>query len=117
MSTNSDIPAELVFRALSDRTRVRLLNLLRRGEVCVCDLVDVLGVPQPTASRHLAYLRKAGLVVSRKDGQWCHYSLAPARTTFHKKLLECVESCCGEIPELTVEASMLAKRSCGPNCC
>ena len=51
-----------MFRAFSDRTRLRLLHLLRGGEGCVCDLVRVLGVPQPKVSRHLAYLRKAGLV-------------------------------------------------------
>ena len=54
-------PVDLVFRAFSDRTRLRILHLLRGGELCVCDLVKVLDVPQPKASRHLAYLRRAGL--------------------------------------------------------
>lgn len=67
---------ETLFRALADQTRLRILALLASGEVCVCDLHGSLGVPQPTASRHLAYLRKAGLVSARKAGLWVHYSLA-----------------------------------------
>src|SRR4051812_8472809 len=84
---------DLTFRAFSDRTRLRILNLLRGGELCVCDLIDVLGVPQAKVSRHLAYLRRAGLVQVRKAGLWSYYTLAPARGTFHTKLLECL-SCC-----------------------
>jgi ArsR family transcriptional regulator len=79
-----------IFRALSDRTRLRILNLLQGGELCVCHLVAVLDVPQPTASRHLAYLRRAALVVARKEGLWMHYRLAPARSKSHKTLLECL---------------------------
>jgi ArsR family transcriptional regulator len=73
------IPVPAVFRALSDPTRLRILHLLQGGELCVCDLVDILDVPQPTASRHLAYLRKTGLVLTRKEGHWNYYRLAPAR--------------------------------------
>jgi ArsR family transcriptional regulator len=67
---------ETVFRALADRTRLRILALLAGGEVCVCEIHDSLKLPQPTVSRHLAYLRHAGLVTGRKDGLWVHYSLA-----------------------------------------
>jgi ArsR family transcriptional regulator len=67
---------ETVFRALADRTRLRILALLASGEVCVCKIHGALGVPQPTASRHLAYLRKSGLVATRRDGLWVHYRLA-----------------------------------------
>jgi ArsR family transcriptional regulator len=66
-----------VFAALADPTRLRILSLLKDGEVCVCHIHASLGVPQPTASRHLAYLRRAGLVAARRDGVWMHYSLAP----------------------------------------
>ena len=66
-----------VYGALADATRLRILALLKQGEVCVCHLHASLGVPQPTASRHLAYLRRAGLVSARRDGIWMHYSLAP----------------------------------------
>jgi ArsR family transcriptional regulator, arsenate/arsenite/antimonite-responsive transcriptional repressor len=82
-----------VFRALSDRTRLRILNLLRGSEVCVCHLVAVLDVPQPTASRHLACLRKAGLVVARKEGLWSHYRLAPAKSKFQEMLRGCLSQC------------------------
>jgi ArsR family transcriptional regulator, arsenate/arsenite/antimonite-responsive transcriptional repressor len=97
MSTQKTVPqTKIVFRALSDRTRLRILSLLRGGEVCVCHLVAVLGVPQPTASRHLAYLRRAELVVARKQGLWMHYRLAPPRSKFHEMLLECLAQCFSE---------------------
>jgi ArsR family transcriptional regulator, arsenate/arsenite/antimonite-responsive transcriptional repressor len=67
---------ESLFRALSDRTRLRILGLLRAGEVCVCDIHDSLGIPQSRASRHLAYLRRTGLVIGRRSGLWVHYRLA-----------------------------------------
>jgi ArsR family transcriptional regulator, arsenate/arsenite/antimonite-responsive transcriptional repressor len=65
-----------VFQALGDRTRLRLLNLMGGREICVCYLVEVLGEPQPKISRHLAYLRRAGLVAARREGKWMHYRLA-----------------------------------------
>ena len=65
-----------VYAALADPTRLRILSLLGDGEVCVCHLHASLDVPQPTASRHLAYLRKAGLVEARREGIWMHYRLA-----------------------------------------
>src|ERR1700684_3094038 len=86
-------PVDVMFRAFSDRTRLRILHLLTSGELCVCDLVRVIGSPQPKISRHLSYLRKAGLVKSRKDGLWMHYQLAPANTDFQRKLLECLACC------------------------
>jgi len=68
---------EQLFRTLADDTRLRILALVAAGEVCVCHIHGALGVPQPTASRHLAYLRKSGLVEVRRDGIWMHYRLAP----------------------------------------
>jgi ArsR family transcriptional regulator, arsenate/arsenite/antimonite-responsive transcriptional repressor len=65
-----------VYSALADATRLRILSLLKDGEVCVCHIHASLGVPQPTASRHLAYLRRAGLVRARREGSWMHYSIA-----------------------------------------
>ena len=72
---NTANTVDVMFRAFSDRTRLRILHMLRGGELCVCDIVDVLRVPQPKASRHLAYLRRAGLVETRRDGLWIHYRL------------------------------------------
>jgi ArsR family transcriptional regulator len=65
-----------VFAALADETRRRILGLLASGEICVCHIHEALGIPQPTASRHLAHLRKAGLVSTRREGLWIHYRLA-----------------------------------------
>lgn len=65
-----------VFKALADRTRLRILALLGNDEVCVCHIHDTLGLPQPTVSRHLAYLRRSGLVDVRRDGVWMHYQVA-----------------------------------------
>jgi len=65
-----------LFQALADPTRLRILNLLAAGELCVCYFVEILGDPQPKISRHLAYLRRAGVVDARRDGKWIHYRLA-----------------------------------------
>lgn len=65
-----------VFAALADETRRRILGLLASGEICVCHIHEALDIPQPTASRHLAHLRKAGLVTTRREGLWVHYRLA-----------------------------------------
>jgi ArsR family transcriptional regulator len=90
-----------MFRAFSDRTRLRILHLLKdHGELCVGDLVGVLKAPQTTVSRHLAYLRRAGLVRVRKDGLWKHYSLMRADGRFHRGLLQCLEGCFEEVREL-----------------
>jgi ArsR family transcriptional regulator len=101
-----------MFRAFSDPTRLRILNLLLHGESCVCDIVNILDVPQPTASRHLAYLRRAGLVESRRDGLWMHYRLAPARSAFHKKLIECLGCCFHDVPQLIKDAKRLKRKKC-----
>jgi ArsR family transcriptional regulator len=66
---------EALFKALADATRLRILGLLLTGEVCVCDIHESLKIPQPKASRHLAYLRRAGLVETRRQGLWIHYRL------------------------------------------
>lgn len=66
---------EQFFSALSDPTRLRLMNLMRDEEICVCFFVEVLGTNQPKISRHLGYLRRAGLVSARRDGKWIHYRL------------------------------------------
>ena len=82
--------AEKIFRALSDRTRLRILNLLRDGEMCVGDLVEILQVPQPTASRHLAYLRRSALVEVCKYGQWAFYRLASDTESIQHRLLQLI---------------------------
>jgi ArsR family transcriptional regulator len=107
------VPVDRLFRAFSDRTRLRILHLLQTDELCVCDLVEILKVPQPTASRHLAYLRKSGLVKVRRKQSWSYYSLAEPRNSFHAKLLECLGSCFADVPELAKDRARQAKsKSC-----
>ena len=108
---------DLMFRAFSDRTRLRILHILLGGELCVGDIVETLRAPQPRVSRHLAHLRKANLVVVRKSGLWSHYSLAPAETSFHRKLLECLGKCFGQVPELQADSARAAKTRKSGGCC
>src|ERR1700689_2112141 len=72
----SNFSLDVLFRALADPTRLRLLNLMGNREICVCYFVEILGMSQPKISRHLAYLRRAGIVASRRDGKWMHYRLS-----------------------------------------
>ncbi|UPT75477.1 MAG: metalloregulator ArsR/SmtB family transcription factor [Elusimicrobiota bacterium] len=98
-----------LFRALSDETRLRILHLLTKGELCVCDLMAVIRAPQPKISRHLAYLKRAGLVVDRKEGPWRHYSLTRPESAFQRRLIDCVGSCLDEAPALRTDAARLKK--------
>ena len=91
-----DKPNQL-FKAFSDETRLRILNLLAQRDCCVCEFQQLLRVPQPKISRHLAYLRRTGLVEMRKCGKWAMYSLAPARDGVHRTLVHCVKSCFADI--------------------
>jgi ArsR family transcriptional regulator len=100
---------DLVFRAFSDRTRLRILNLLQgKEELCVCDIIRVIEAPQAKVSRHLAYLRRAGLVSGRKEGLWVYYRLLPASNGFHRKMLECLSCCLAEVPELKRDQAKLS---------
>ena len=108
---------DLMFRAFSDRTRLRILHILQGGELCVGDIVGILQVPQPRVSRHLAYLRKANLVTVRKSGLWSHYCIAPAETPFHKKLLECLAKCFGEVPEVQADSARATIIRKSGGCC
>lgn len=97
-----------LLKACADQTRLRLLNLMAvEGEVCVCHLVDVLGTNQPKVSRHLAYLKRAGLVSDRKDGLWVHYRLSETLAAYASRLLECLNSCCAEVPEMQQDVAKL----------
>lgn len=89
-----------LFRGLADPTRLRILNLLDAGELCVCDLVDLLKLPQPTVSRHLAYLRRTGLVEVTRETRLAHYRLSPVRTPLQRTVLACARSCFRDIATL-----------------
>ena len=108
---------DLVFKAFADPTRLRILRLLQREEMCVGDLVKTLRIPQPKASRHLNYLRRAGLVTSRKDGLWRHYALAPARGSLHSRLLECLSSCFETVPGVGGDSKRARALKKAGGCC
>ena len=84
---------ETVFKALADQTRLRILGLLAGGEVCVCEIHDSLQIPQPTASRHLAYLKRAGLVTGRREGLWVHYRVATPTDDVLRTVLDSTTHC------------------------
>jgi ArsR family transcriptional regulator len=105
-----------MFRACSDPTRLRILSILRSGEACVGDLVTVLDIPQPSASRHLAYLRRVGLVTARRDEQWIHYALAAATNSAHAKLLETLAAL-ADGPEARADARRVARLRDEGGCC
>ena len=106
-----------MFRAFSDLTRLRILHLLVSGEICVGNLVEILQLPQPAVSRHLAYLRKANLVQVRKSGLWAYYSLAPVQSSFQSKLYECLQECFCEVPELNEDCRRRAQVKQAGGCC
>jgi ArsR family transcriptional regulator len=105
---------ETLFRALGDTTRLRILGLLTTGEVCVCDIHDTLKIPQPKASRHLAYLRRAGLVTARRDGLWMHYRLAPSTDPLIGAIREAVVHTLGHVASVRRDTERLSVRTgCG----
>jgi ArsR family transcriptional regulator len=108
---------DLLFRAFADRTRLRILHLLKQREMCVGDVVKILRVPQPTASRHLRYLRKAGLTVTRSEGQWRYYALAPRRGALHGSLIRCLGECFADVPEIKEDARRAKALAISGGCC
>jgi len=105
-----------LFRAFADATRLRLLNLLLDGELCVCDLCEVLGEIQPKISRHLAYLRRVDLVTVRKQGKWKFYAVTERPSGLERTLLDCVKSCLREIDVLQNDLECLHSINTG-GCC
>jgi ArsR family transcriptional regulator len=100
------------FQALGDRTRLRLLNLMGDQELCVCYLVEVLGLPQPKISRHLAYLRRAGLVAARRDGKWMHYRIEGPSDAGAARILREVLASLGADKSMQKDRAMLANACC-----
>jgi len=105
---------ELFFRALADRTRLRLLNLLRTEEVCVCFFVETLKTNQPKISRHLAYLRRAGIVGVRRDGQWMHYRIVEPDDADAARVLTDVMAWLANDQEMQRDRERLIKVCCAP---
>src|SRR2546422_7538083 len=108
------IEMERVFKALGDVTRLRILGLLLTGEVCVCDIHESLRIPQPKASRHLAYLRRSGLVDARREGLWMHYRLAQLSDPILKTIQDAVTHALRHVSALQKDAERLQKKT---GCC
>ena len=104
----------VALRALADPTRLRILALLTGGEVCVCHIHEALGIPQPTASRHLAYLRKSGLVEARREGLWMHYGLTKMPDAVAGTLVKSVTHCVGHADTIARDRKRLEKAT---GCC
>ncbi len=110
-----------LFKALADETRLRILSLLSGGELCVCEITKVLDIGQPKASRHLAVLRQAELVVDRREGMWMYYSLAEPRSETQRWIMAWLEAAREELPQAAadMDAMKRLRRSgglCGPLC-
>ena len=104
----------LLFAALADRTRLRLLNLMNGKEVCVCYFVEILGQSQPKVSRHLAYLRRAGVVHARREGKWMHYSVVVPKDAGAARLLTETLGVLSEDSEMQADLEKLNGTICVP---
>src|SRR5260370_42496162 len=113
-SRSTTAPLDLLFRALADPTRLRLLNLIADREICVCYLVEILRMSQPKVSRHLAYLRRAGIVASRRDGKWIHYRLRAPDDEAAAAILREVLRTLQPMPAMRRDVSRLTSAYCTP---
>lgn len=102
------------FRALADQTRLRLINLIARQELCVCFFVQVIDAPQPKISRHLAYLRRAGIVTARREGKWMHYRLAVPPDSHAASILKTTVDSLRRDREMQRDLQRLDQACCGP---
>ena len=109
-----DAQMELLFKALADRTRLRLLNLMAAGEVCVCFFVEVLGTNQPKISRHLAYLRRAGVVAARREGKWMHYRITTPENEHAARVFGEVMTWLGEDRDMQKDRARMQTICCAP---
>jgi ArsR family transcriptional regulator len=107
-------PLDSLFRALADPTRLRLINLMAEQEICVCYFTEVIGAPQPKISRHLAYLRKAGVVAARREGKWMHYRLVVPSDPHAASILKTVCDALRQDKELQRDLQRLDRACCGP---
>jgi ArsR family transcriptional regulator len=115
MGKASKFDMESFFVALSDRTRLRLLNLIGDDEVCVCFFVEVLEEGQPKISRHLAYLRRAGIVAARRDGKWMHYRIIMPTDAHAERILKDVMNWLKDDKEMQRDRAKLVKLCCSPS--
>jgi ArsR family transcriptional regulator len=104
----------IALAALADRTRLRLLNLMDRKEVCVCYFVEFLGQSQPKISRHLAYLRRAGIVAARREGKWMHYKIVVPKHAGAARILSEALSVLSEDKAMQADLTRLNRACCAP---
>jgi ArsR family transcriptional regulator len=100
---------EEVFKALADKTRLRILALLGNDEVCVCHIHDSLGLPQPTVSRHLGYLRRSGLVAARRDGVWMHYRVSRSLDPVIRSVVNAAVAALNRVPATSEDRKQFKK--------
>src|SRR3989440_9942150 len=112
--TKKNYDIEDLFKALADRTRLRLISLIGDSEVCVCLLVEILKTSQPKISRHLAYLRRAQIVKARREGKWMHYRLVDPPDEHAARIFREVRASLAEHPELQRDREKLEKICCAP---
>src|SRR5439155_11635730 len=112
MKASKSFDVALLFRALADHTRLRLLNLMGDDEVCVCFLVEALDVTQPKICRHLAYLRRAGIVTARREGKWMHYRLEKPKDPHALAILSAVDVSFKCNPRMQMDWTKLARLCC-----
>ena len=105
---------DTLLKALADPTRLRIVGLLQAGEICVCHLHDSLKISQPKTSRHLAYLRRTGVVIAEKRGQWVHYRLADQPDEVAQTLLNAARHCASHVPTVQRDAARLVRQT---GCC
>jgi len=105
---------ELFFKALADPTRLRLINLMGDEEVCVCFFVEILNTNQPKISRHLAYLRRAGIVSARREGNWMHYRVSKPKDENAAKVLQDVRDWLAKDGGMQQDRTRLVKICCAP---
>lgn len=115
MSRDKAFDPELFFSALADRTRLRLLNLLRDGEVCVCFFAGTLNTNNPKISRHLAYLKRASLVSGRRDGKWMHYRIERPRDEQAASVFDATMKMLESDEEMKKDRENLMKFCCAPD--
>jgi len=104
----------LFFAALADRTRLRLLNLMRDGEVCVCFFADTLATNNPKISRHLSYLKRAALVKGRREGKWIHYSLNRQTDEHAAEVFDATLEMLKQDKKMEADRKRLLKLCCAP---
>ena len=108
------VPMASLFAALADTTRLRLLNLMAGREVCVCYFVEILRQGQPKISRHLAYLRKAGIVIARREGKWMHYRISPPNDDAASSILDATIASFRNDKQMQADLAKLDRACCAP---